>query len=460
VKLAVVIVADLVQHSLSTIDFDYIICSDFDSASAALCQRSFDAIVVDSDLAAPAALGLPAVSPARNSARPLIVLVNSDAAGAEAVARGAFCYLLKPHSPAELAALIARVLATSRIPARVVPFNGAVSQRVVGLPDRYVAKSPSSLEKLALIRKVAPSRATVMLQGESGTGKEMAARLIHLWSDRSTGPFIAVNCGAFAEGVLESELFGHEKGSFTGAGRAHAGCFERASGGTLLLDEIGEVGLDFQTKLLRVLQDGEVLPVGGTRPYQADTRVIVATSRVLRDEVAAGRFSEPLFFRVNVSPIVLTPLRERREDILPLAYHFLARESASRGGVLCFSAEAEELLLGYRWPGNVRELENLVSRSSVLCTGDTVQADDLMLERLAPEPSAKSGIENHAAPAAVPAAPPDPLFDGSLQESIDRAVSIRIRRALRDARGNRSQAARALAIDRTTLYRLMRRLSL
>jgi len=457
VKLAVIIVADAAHDSLATSDFDYLICPDLDSARAALHQRSFDAIVVDSDLAAPTALGLAAVSSGRNSARPLIVLVNNDAAGAAAMAQGAFCYLLKPHSPAKLAALIARALVA---PANGTALSGVISQPVAGLPDRYVAKSPASLEKLALIRKVAPSRATVMLQGESGTGKEMAARLIHLWSDRSAGPFIAVNCGALAEGVLESELFGHEKGSFTGAGRAHAGCFERASGGTLMLDEIGEVGVDFQTKLLRVLQDGEVLPVGGTRPYKVDTRVIVATSRVLRDEVAAGRFSEALFFRLNVIPILLTPLRERREDILPLAYHFLARESASRGGVLCFSAEAEELLLGYRWPGNVRELENLVSRSAVLCTGDIVQTEDLMLDRLAPEPAANAGIENHAVPAPIPAAPPDPLLDGSLQESIDRAVSIRIRRALREARGNRSQAARALAIDRTTLYRLMRRLSL
>jgi transcriptional regulator with PAS, ATPase and Fis domain len=277
------------------------------------------------------------------------------------------------------------------------------------------------------------------VQGESGTGKELAARLLHYWSERVGHPFVAVNCKAFAEGVLESELFGHEKGAFTGAVGARQGCFERASGGTLFLDEIGETSPDFQAKLLRVLQEGEVLPVGATRHRPVDVRIVAATNRSLREAVGEGRFREDLYFRLNVIPITLPPLRERREDVLPLARHFLARHAAEAGRTLTLSAEAENALLAHAWTGNVRELENAIERAVVLARGAQVGPEDLLLEQNG-EPAVST--------------------DGTLQAALDQAAAARIRAALKSADGQRAEAARALGIERTTLYRMMKRLGL
>ena len=295
---------------------------------------------------------------------------------------------------------------------------------------------------LAMVRRVAPSKASVLVQGESGTGKELVARLLHYWSDRVGKPFVAVNMKAFAEGVLESELFGHEKGAFTGATATRAGCFERASGGTLFLDEIGEVGSDIQAKLLRVLQDGEVLRVGGGEPRVIDVRVVAATNRVLRDEIAAGRFREDLFFRLNVIPIQLAPLRDRREDVLPLARHFLVRHAGEAGRRLAFSPEAEQALQDHPWPGNVRELENAIERGVVLARGEQVMPEDLLLHETTAMPAGSAGA------------------GGTLHDAIDHATAARIRGAVEAAGGNRAEAARVLGIDRTTLYRLMRRLGI
>jgi transcriptional regulator with GAF, ATPase, and Fis domain len=279
-----------------------------------------------------------------------------------------------------------------------------------------------------------------LIQGESGTGKELVARLLHFWSDRVGNPFVPVNCKAFAEGILESELFGHEKGSFTGAVSARTGCFERAGGGTLFLDEIGEISPEFQAKLLRVLQDGEILRVGGSQPRRVDVRIVAATNRNLREEVSAGRFREDLFFRLNVIPIQLAPLRERREDILPLARHFLERHSREAHRVLTLGAEATKALQGHPWPGNVRELENAIERAVVLARSDEVTLEDLLLEQT---------------PLSAPVS-----SDGTLQETLDQAASSRIAAALRAANNQRAEAARILGIDRTTLYRMMKRLGL
>jgi DNA-binding NtrC family response regulator len=304
-----------------------------------------------------------------------------------------------------------------------------------------VAEGARGRELLDLLRRVAPSRATVLLQGESGTGKELAARLLHYWSERVGRPFVAVNVKAFAESVIESELFGHERGAFTGAVAPRAGCFERADGGTLFLDEVAEIGPDVQAKLLRVLQEGEVLRVGGTEPRRVDLRVVAATNRVLRDEIAAGRFREDLYFRLQVIPVQLPALRERRDDVLPLARHFLARRAAEAGRQLAFSADAEAALLAHAWPGNVRELENAVERAVVLARSATIEPEDLLLE----EP---------------PAAPAGDAGGGTLQDALDRAAAARIRAALVAAGGQRTEAARALGVERTTLYRLIRRLGL
>jgi transcriptional regulator with PAS, ATPase and Fis domain len=271
--------------------------------------------------------------------------------------------------------------------------------------------------------------------------------MLHYWSRRADGPFIAINCKAFADGVVESELFGHEKGSFTGAIAARAGCFERASNGTLFLDEIAEAGPDFQAKLLRVLEDGEVLRVGASKPRKIDVRIVAATNRVLRKEVAEGKFRADLYFRLNVIPMRIAPLRERTEDILALADYLLTSYSAEAGRTIRLSDQAKKALLAYSWPGNVRELENVIERAVVLSGVEVLTPDAFALEPGISEPQSE--------PPSAPATP-----DETLQVYLDRATAAKIKAALDAADGNRAEAAAALGVDRTTLYRLMKRLEL
>ncbi|HYC53981.1 MAG TPA: sigma-54 dependent transcriptional regulator [Candidatus Binatia bacterium] len=416
-------------------------CSSAENALESLDASLADVVVTDWKMPGMDGLELLRRIRARHPGLPVVMITahGSVPSAVQAMREGAFDYVTKPFDNDELRAVVARAIEMTRLERE----NRYLRQEIAGAysPDAIVAESPRSQELLDLVRRVAPSRSTVLVQGESGTGKELVARLLHYWSERVGKPFVAVNCKAFAEGVLESELFGHEKGAFTGAMTARAGCFERASGGTLFLDEIGEIGESFQAKLLRVLQDAEVLPVGGSKPRQVDVRLVAATNRVLREEVAAGRFREDLYFRLNVIPVSLAPLRERREDILPLARHFLARQAGEAGRQLVFSEEAEAALLGHTWPGNVRELENAIERAVVLARTERIWSEDLLLE----QPKAAS-----------------PLLaaGGTLQESLDDAAADRIRAALAEADGQRAEAARILGVERTTLYRMMKRLGI
>ncbi len=416
-------------------------CASGEAALAALEARGADAVVTDWKMPQMDGLELLRRLQARQPGLPVVLLTAyaSVSSAVAAMREGAFDYITKPFDNDELRTVIGRALELTRLARENRWLRQEVETRYAA--DQVIAESPRSRELLTLVRRVAPSRATVLIQGESGTGKELVARLLHYWSERVGRPFVAVNCKAFAEGVLESELFGHEKGAFTGAAAARAGCFERASGGTLFLDEIGEIGDDFQAKLLRVLQEGEVLRVGGTEARRVDVRVVAATNRVLREETAAGRFREDLFFRLNVIPIQLAPLRERREDILPLAHHFLHRHAEQPGRRLGFSSEAEAALVAHPWRGNVRELENAIERGVVLARGDTITPEDLLLDE-SPSPASH------------------PEAEGTLQATLDHATAARIRSALDAARGQRTEAARALGIDRTTLYRLMKRYGL
>ena len=412
-------------------------------ALALLEERSADVVVTDWRMPGMDGLELLRRIRERHPRLPVILLTafGSVPSAVAAMREGAFDYITKPFDNDELRALVGRALALTRLERENRYLRQEIASRYT--PESMVAESPQSRELLDLVRRVAPSKATVLVQGESGTGKELVARLLHFWSDRVGQPFVAVNCKAFSEGVLESELFGHEKGAFTGAATARAGCFERAAGGTLFLDEIGEVSLDFQAKLLRVLQDGEVLRVGASRTRSVDVRVVAATNRALRDEVHAGRFRDDLYFRLNVIPVTLAPLRERRDDILPLVAFFLERHARESGRRRVPSAEAERAILEHGWPGNVRELENVIERAVILARGDTITPEDLLLEQT---------IESKRAAAPEPG--------GTLQEYLDRAASDRIRAALAAAGGQRVEAARALGVDRTTLYRTMRRLGL
>jgi DNA-binding NtrC family response regulator len=443
-------------------------CPSADAAMRALEQHGADVIVAD--LKMPGVDGMELLRKVQAKRPDVAVVVaasapSSEAAG-QALREGAFDYVSKPFNSEELNAVVSRAVEMSTLQRE----NRRLREQldVAAMAAEFIAESESSRQMVAAIRRVAPARATALIQGETGTGKELVARMLHFWSRRAEGPFVAVNCKAFADGVVESELFGHEKGSFTGAIRDRAGCFERASGGTLFLDEIGEAGPDFQAKLLRVLEDGEVMRVGASKPRKVDVRIVAATNRSLRREVEAGRFRADLFFRLNVIPINIAPLRDRTQDILALARYFLIAHSADAGRPITLSAEAERALLAYPWPGNVRELENVIERAVVMSGAEVLTPEAFALEELPPhEPF--DHVVGASAPISAPAPSPGAseagpkgaaMEAGTLQECLDRAATDRINAALTAAGGNRAEAASALGVDRTTLYRLMKRLNL
>jgi len=304
--------------------------------------------------------------------------------------------------------------------------------------EEIVGRSSALAGVLEMVRKVAPTESAVLIRGESGSGKELVARAIHFNSPRKDKPFIKVACSALAEGVLESELFGHEKGAFTGAIRSRPGRFELADGGTIFLDEIGDISLNIQSKLLRVLQEKEFERVGSTKTLKVDVRVIAATNRDLEKAISEGRFREDLYYRLNVISIRVPPLRERTEDIYPLAMHFLARYNARAGKNLChIDDEAMELLERYDWPGNVRELENLIERAVVLADGDTLKASDFPAEL-----SRKTADHSFK----------EAGGDVPLPEILEDLEKKQLLKALESAGGNKSLAARALGLKRSTFF--------
>ncbi|GAB4255250.1 MAG: sigma-54 dependent transcriptional regulator [Deferrisomatales bacterium] len=343
----------------------------------------------------------------------------------ESMKRGAVDFLQKPFGPDLLLAKVGAVLA------RREPPPPARSPRAV-----FVAGDPAMTEVSALIEAAAPSKATVLLTGESGTGKEVVARRIHELSPWAQGAFVAVNCAAIPANLMESELFGHEKGAFTGAVEARPGRFEQAQGGTLLLDEVSEMDPALQAKLLRVLQEREVERVGGRKTIALDLRVVATTNRDLPEEVRRGRFREDLYYRLHVIPIRLPPLRRRRADIVPLARHFLERACTSQGRCAArLSAEAEAALTAYGWPGNVRELQNVIERAAVLARGETVEPGHLLLTGEALRPG---GGELQV--------------DGTLEE-MERRIIL----AAFDQHGrNKKATARALGINVKTLRARLR----
>ncbi len=313
---------------------------------------------------------------------PVIVLTatNTVAVAVEAMKLGATDFVTKPFELESLRLKVAQILERQVLEREVVRLRDEVRQRHrVG---RMVGRSPAIQEAFRTIERLAKSSATVLISGESGTGKELAARAIHDLSNRSDQPFVPVNCGAIPRDLIESELFGHEKGSFTGAADRRIGRFEAASGGTLFLDEIGELEASLQVKLLRALQERVVERVGGSEEIPIDLRILAATNRDLEAEVAAGRFRSDLYYRVNVVPLVLPPLRERREDVALLADTFLARNAETReqaGPAPQLSDQAHRALLEYSWPGNVRELENAIEHGIAMTDGETIEVAELPL---------------------------------------------------------------------------------
>ena len=326
----------------------------------------------------------------------------------------------------------------------------------------FVACAPESLRLAALARRVAASDCTVLITGESGTGTEVLARFIHRSSRRASQAFVAVNCAAIPENMLESILFGHERGAFTGAHASHAGKFEQAQQGTLLLDEVTEMPLGLQAKLLRVLQEREVERVGGRAPLALDVRVLATTNRNLRAEVAAGRFREDLYYRLNVFPLSTAPLRERRDDVLPLAMRLLTSRCRAGERIPALSADAAHLLLTYRWPGNVRELDNVMQRALILCNGAVIEAEHVQLEEQGAFdslPRAENVALLHdrrsAGGTVADRGQPTRRAEAQLSSSLELAERDLILDALRIDNGNRAAVARRLGISARTLrYKL------
>ncbi len=309
-----------------------------------------------------------------------------------------------------------------------------------------VARSSAMREVSQLVALAASSPSTVLLTGETGAGKEVVARQLHTRSDRAVEPFVAINCAAFPEALLESELFGHLKGSFTGADRTKPGLFEAAGRGTLFLDEIAEMELSLQAKLLRVLQEREIRPVGGTRSVPVHCRIVAATNRVLQDEVRSGHFREDLYYRLNVFPIRVPPLRERRKDILPLARHFLALHGPREGKQDChLTLATAQLLESYGWPGNVRELENEMLRVLMLTPSGSLVTPKVLSRKLVE-------ILEPIAPGGGP--------DETLRQAVDRVEAWLIRRALANNGGRKASTARRLGLTREGLYKKLKRLGI
>ncbi len=347
---------------------------------------------------------------------------------------GAYHYLTKPVNLEELLLLLERALNEIRLRREVETLREKLARLTPPEVKDFVAESPRMKEILTLVARVAPTDATVLLTGESGTGKEILARLLHELSPRRAYPLVKINCAAIPEGLLEAELFGYERGAFTGADRSKPGLFEEAHKGTLFLDEIGELPLTLQAKLLRVLQDGTFRRVGGQKEIKADVRLIAATNRDLRQLISQGLFREDLFWRLNVVSIHLPPLRERPEDLLPLAEHFRRHYARKYGkDVQGFSREALKRLMQHPFPGNVRELQNLIERAVILCEGPLITAEDLHLE----SPSSPDLTVR--------------LRQLPLQEAVETLEKWRIREALKQAGGIKTRAAELLGISERVL---------
>ncbi len=404
--------------------------------------------LVLTDVKMPGITGLEVMSAAiENDPQLPVILMTAQASlqsAMTAVNEGAYYYIQKPFANDELLAICKRAAESRQLQVENQKLKKEIRRRDRRVQGRPTGRARSFLEILELAETVAPSESTVLISGESGTGKEVLARYIHALSERADGPFMSINCGALPESLLESELFGHTKGSFTGAVRDKEGLLVAAGGGSFFLDEIGEMSAATQVKLLRALQEREVIPVGSTVPVSVDIRLLAATNRDLEEEIRKGTFRSDLFYRLNVIALHIPPLRERREDVPALAQHFLEKLAMRSGGadLKRVTEETMEIFLKYDWPGNVRELENALERAAVVTPGDTIGVDALP-ERLRSTPT----------PRLVSAElPPNPSM-----EVIERAY---IHWVLHAEGGNKTRAAEVLGIDPSTLYRKLNRYGL
>ena len=418
--------------------------SSAEAALASLDEVAYDVVLTDLHMPpGPTGIELMKRARERDVDIPFIVLTGHATveSAVDAMREGAFDYLRKAASGDELRTSVQRALGHGRMLREVRRLRGEVAE-ARGLGDRPVGNSPRIREVMALAERVAASDASVMIYGESGTGKELLARVIHRNSARRDGPFVAFDCSALAPSLVESELFGHEKGAFTGAQRARRGLFREASGGTLFLDEIGDVAPEVQNKLLRVIQEREIKPVGGDVFVKIDVRILAATNKNLRQLIRDGKFREDLYYRLAVVPIELPPLRERKEDIPELVAYFLARRKGAGPRPHRMSPSALLRLDAYHWPGNIRELENVIERAAILSDGQEIQAKDLPPLDIAHVP--KSSLDG-----ALDATRPLKERVGDAVKAVERQAILE---ALQAEKGSPTRAAKRLGISRASFY--------
>ncbi len=444
----------VLREALEAEGHDVVDVEDGQSASDTLAAEAFDLAILDVRM--PGMTGIQVLDQLRATGNQTAVVIitaqNTMDNAVDAMKAGALDYLVKPFTLADVSALAEKARSARALQEEVRQLRREVGRAAAPGGERLVGSSGALLEIFKVVGKVASRNVPVLITGESGTGKELVARAIHGASPRGEGPMIAVNAAAIPRELLESELFGHERGAFTGAVQARAGRFREASGGTLFLDEIGDMPIELQAKLLRVLQSGEVTPVGGRTPVHVDVRIVAATHRDLDQAVRDGEFREDLLYRLRVVPVAIPALRERREDVRTLAHHFVDKYSAELADESVGLAEATiHKLEHYDWPGNVRELENAVKRALVLATSNVLTPSDFeFLEDVGSERPAGASLDELVS-LEVGAALDGPETGDIYRQVIEKVERPLIARVLSATDGNQLKAAALLGINRNTL---------
>jgi two-component system response regulator HydG len=416
--------------------------ADGDTACTMIANEDYDLVLTDLKMGPTDGMAVLRHTKDRSALTEVIVMTayGTIESAVEAMRTGAYDYIQKPFGEEELLVKVQRAVEKRKL-------AGEISLMAAEFRERYhfeniIGRSAAIRDVLGRIVRIAPTDATVLITGESGTGKELVARAIHANSLRAERPFVCVNCAAITETLLESELFGHVRGAFTGAVSARKGLFEEANGGAFFFDEIAETSPSFQAKLLRAIQEGEIRRLGDNKSVKVDVRIIAATNQDLKIAIAEKRFREDLYYRLNVARFVLPPLRERKEDIPLLIEHFLAKYGKKMQRPARLGDGVTDFLMGYGYPGNIRELENLIEQGVALALNGVVQLDDI----IPPEMDARHGSDKPAAPR-------------SLQDVVDVAEREAIERVLREVDGNKEKAAELLGLSATTLWRKMKRLN-
>ena len=445
----------VLQETLESLGHVVETAEDGEAAAAKLSGGDFDLAFLD--IRMPGLTGIEVLQQIRASGADVAIVImtaqNLLENAVEAMKTGAMDYLVKPFALAEVKALSEKALASKALKDEMRSLRRAAGRAVAPGGDRLVGSSTALLEIFKVVGKVGPRNVPVLITGESGTGKELVAHALHAASPRAEGPFIAINAAAIPRELLESELFGHERGAFTGATASRVGRFREASGGTLFLDEIGDMPIDLQAKLLRVVQSGEVMPVGGREAQQVDVRIVAATHRDLDERVEAGAFREDLLYRLRVVPMSIPPLRDRIDDVRTLALHFTDRYAPELAeGPVSLPATTIERLEAHDWPGNVRELENAIKRALVLSSGDLLAPSDFDFlsprkEESGSERTLEAQIRSEVESLLAHDDPPEDLFE-RIQAQIERPL---LEVVLERTQGNQIRAAAILGINRNTL---------